>query len=340
MSLSEQAAVQDEPRTTADGDDGRGRDRPVPVRIAIIGYGKIAMDQHLPAIECEPRFELAATVDAGGRGHPGVPAFASHRELLAKAPALGIAAVAICTPPAARYRIARDCIAAGLHTLLEKPPGVTVGEVEALTALAVGAGTTLFTAWHAQANPAVAAAAEWLRDRRIRAMHVNWREDVRKWHPGQAWIWQRGGFGVFDPGINALSIVTRIFPAPLMISDAELRFPENRETPIAAQLAFASPAAEGPLEAVFDWRHDDAETWTIAVETSDGEHLELRDGGARLFLDGTESYASGPGEYPEIYRWFGDLIERGGSQVDLAPLCLVADAFLNGRRVLVEPFVA
>ena len=33
-----------------------------------------------------------------------------------------------------------------------------------------------------------------------------------RWHPGQEWIWQAGGFGVFDPGINALSIVTRILP--------------------------------------------------------------------------------------------------------------------------------
>jgi hypothetical protein len=44
-------------------------------------------------------------------------------------------------------------------------------------------------------------------------VEIVWHEDVRKWHPGQQWIWEPGGFGVFDPGINALSIATRIFPA-------------------------------------------------------------------------------------------------------------------------------
>ncbi len=36
------------------------------------------------------------------------------------------------------------------------------------------------------------------------------KEDVRRWHPGQDWIWEAGGFGVFDPGINALSILTEV----------------------------------------------------------------------------------------------------------------------------------
>jgi D-galactose 1-dehydrogenase len=44
-------------------------------------------------------------------------------------------------------------------------------------------------------------------------VNVIWREDVRVWHPGQDWIWQPGGLGVFDPGINALSIITHILPA-------------------------------------------------------------------------------------------------------------------------------
>jgi D-galactose 1-dehydrogenase len=32
-----------------------------PIRIAIIGFGKIAAEQHVPAIEANPRFELAAS---------------------------------------------------------------------------------------------------------------------------------------------------------------------------------------------------------------------------------------------------------------------------------------
>ena len=71
-------------------------------------------------------------------------------------------------------------------------------------------------------------------------MEILWHEDVRKWHPGQQWIWEAGGFGVFDPGINAFSIATKIFPGTLLVSAAELSFPDGAETPIAAEIEFAS----------------------------------------------------------------------------------------------------
>ena len=307
-----------------------------PYRIAIIGYGKIAQDQHVPSIEGEPRFELAATVSRGGNGHPGVRCFTSHTDLLDNLD--GITAVAICTPPSARFDIARDCILAGLDTLLEKPPGMTLGEVEELVKLAGEKGISLYTTWHAQDNPGVPTAAELLEGKRVRSMRIRWLENVRKWHPGQQWIWKAGGFGVFDPGINALSIATRIFPGTLIVRDAELTFAENHEAPIAAKITFASPAAEGELTAEFDWRETGGETWTIEVETSDGDRIELRDGGAHVYRNGEEVASPGRGEYPEIYRRFGDLLDSGASHIDLAPLRITADAFLLGRRLTTERF--
>jgi len=44
-------------------------------------------------------------------------------------------------------------------------------------------------------------------------------------------------------------------------------------------------------------------------------------------------------EYANLYAHFAELIRRGRADVDIAPLQLVADAFLCGRRVDVEPFV-
>ncbi|MFX8453540.1 hypothetical protein ABTL48_21335, partial [Acinetobacter baumannii] len=72
--------------------------------------------------------------------------------------------------------------------------------------------------------------------RQIKSVHVIWKEDVRVWHPGQTWIWEPGGLGVFDPGINALSILTRILPKPVFVTAAELAFPSNCQSPIAANL--------------------------------------------------------------------------------------------------------
>ena len=305
------------------------------IRIAIVGNGKIARDQHVPAIHGNPDFALAATVSRQGKGDPDHPCFTSYGELIA---AGDIDAVAICTPPAARYAIARECILAGLHCLLEKPPGMSLGEVEELAALAAHRQVSLFTTWHAQHANAVEAAAERLARRRIRSMRIDWREDVRKWHPGQAWIWEPGGFGVFDPGINALSIATRICPGALFVRSAELDFPAGRQMPIAARLAMASPAADGPISATFDWRETEGETWTIETVSDDGATLLLGEGGARLTVDGEPVPTPGPGEYPSLYRRFAELVAQRASHVDLAPLRLTAEAFLLGQRAEVEPF--
>lgn len=307
-----------------------------PLRIAIIGFGKIAQDQHVPSIALYDRLALAATVSRSGTGIEGLPCFRDHREMLREMPDLD--AVAICTPPSVRYDIARDCLEAGLHCLLEKPPAVTLGEIEDLACIAEGRQLTLFTTWHAQANPAVTAAAALLAGQRIAAMEIVWREDVRKWHPGQQWIWEPGGFGVFDPGINALSIAAKIFPGSLFVRAAELLFPANRQTPIAANLMLASPAADAPMPVTFDWRHSGGEAWTIDVRTESGQRVKLLDGGSRLEVDGEPQATEGAGEYATLYRDFIDLIDERRSHVDTGPLRLCADAFLLGRRTIVEPF--
>jgi predicted dehydrogenase len=307
-----------------------------PLRIAIIGFGKIAKDQHVPSIALYDRLELAATTSRQGKGAEGVPCFTDHRDMLRRMSDLD--AVAICTPPSVRYDIARECLEAGLHCLLEKPPAVTLGEIEDLACIAEGRQLTLFTTWHAQANPAVAAAAELLAGQRIAAMEIVWREDVRKWHPGQQWIWQPGGFGVFDPGINALSIAAKIFPGTLFVKDAELLYPANRQTPIAANLRLASPSAGGEMPVTFDWRHSGGEAWTIEVRTEAGSTVKLLDGGSRLEVDGEPRGTEGPGEYPALYRDFISLIDERRSLVDTRPLRLCADAFLIGGWTVVGPF--
>jgi predicted dehydrogenase len=303
-----------------------------PIKIAIIGYGKIAEDQHLPAIGGIDRFELVATSSRSGQGMDRK--FTDWRELIRNVE--GLEAVAITTPPGPRYEIARECIAAGLHCLLEKPPTAGLAEIADLACLADAKPVTLYTTWHAQHHSTIDAAAKALAGKRIKSMQIHWHEDVHKWHPGQQWIWQAGGFGVFDPGINAFSIATKIFPGGLFVQSAELSFPENAQTPIAVDVTFTSPEADGPLTASLDWRRSEGEEWTITVETADGVQVRLEGGGARLILDGESSNDSGPGEYPDIYRTFLTLIDERRSLVDVAPLRLVADCFLTGRRKVVE----
>ena len=74
-----------------------------PIRIAILGYGKIAEDQHVPSIRGNDRFELVATSSRSGQGV--AHAFADWRDLIRSVE--GLEAVAITTPPGPRYAIAR-----------------------------------------------------------------------------------------------------------------------------------------------------------------------------------------------------------------------------------------
>ena len=304
-----------------------------PLRIAIIGFGKIAEDQHVPSIAANPRFELAATSSRSGQGVD--PVFTDWRKLLREVE--GLEAVAITTPPGPRYEIARQCIEQGLHVLMEKPPTATLGEVDDLGCLAEAKGVTLFATWHARHNPGVAAAAKALAGKRISEMQIVWHEDVTKWHPGQQWVWEPGGFGVFDPGINAFSIVTAIFPGSLFVHSAEFSLPHNAQTPVAAEIDFASDVSDGPLHCSLDWRRAEGDEWTISMKTADGLEVRLSDGGARLAFDGLEQNVGKSGEYADIYREFADLVDNRRSSVDVRPLRLVADCFLAARRTFVEP---
>jgi predicted dehydrogenase len=299
----------------------------VPIRLALVGIGKIARDQHLPAVAASGDFELVAAVSR----HATVEGVANFPDIDALvASGLAVDAVSLCTPPVGRHVIAAKALAAGWHVMLEKPPGATLSEVRALAP----EGRTLFASWHSRQAAGVAAAKAWLAGKPVTAGRIVWREDIRKWHPGQDWILAAGGLGVFDPGINALSIITELLPR-LRVEAARLRFPKGRDAPIAAEVTLA--AGDTLIACDFDFRETGDEHWTIEVATGAGTLL-LSDGGAKLAIDGVAKPLPASDEYPGLYARFAALIAAGESEVDLRPLELVADAFLLGERVETEAF--
>ncbi|WP_022706247.1 Gfo/Idh/MocA family protein [Paracoccus zeaxanthinifaciens] len=293
------------------------------LRIGLVGLGTIARAQHLPAIEATAGMVLTDVASRNAQAE-GV---ANHPDVDALLAAGGVDAVSLCTPPQGRFDQAMSVLRANRHLMLEKPPGATLSELELLAAEAKSRGLTIFATWHSREAAAVDACRDWLAGRTLRRTHIDWSEDVRKWHPGQQWIWQAGGLGVFDPGINALSILTAVLPAPARMVGAELHVPSNCQTPIAADLVMD---AGHPVTARLDWRQQGADIWQIRFETDAGTAI-LSEGGARLTIDGTEIQSGGNREYARLYSRFGDLVARGDSDFDLAPLRLVADAFMNGR---------
>ncbi len=263
------------------------------MKVALVGIGKIAVDQHVPAINASPDWELACTVSRSGKVN-GVEAFTDFDTFLAARP--DVTVVSLCMPPQPRFPYAEKALRAGRHVMLEKPPGQTLAEVHALIGLAETAGVSLYATWHSRMARGVAGAKAWLANKVVTKAHITWREDVRKWHPGQDWVFTPGGMGVFDPGINALSILTEILPAPVHLTAATLEFPANRDTPIAAMLTFS-----GGVSAEFDWRQEGPQTWDIEVETDQGS-MALRHGGNEVWIGGHKADGDGSimGEYPAL----------------------------------------
>ncbi|MCA1774181.1 MAG: Gfo/Idh/MocA family oxidoreductase [Loktanella sp.] len=298
-------------------------------KICLVGIGKIAQDQHVPSITASPDWELAATVSrAGSVG--GVQAFDDFDAFLAERPDVDV--VSLCLPPVPRFAYAARAIAVGRHVMLEKPPGATLAEVQRLDSMARAAGVTLFASWHSRMAKGVAAAKAFLADKTVTGGHIDWRENVRQWHPGQDWVFEPGGMGVFDPGSNALSILTEVLPQPVHLTGAELGVPGNRQTPIHAELTFT-----GGITATFDWLKKGEQLWEMTLEAG-ADRVHLTEGGNACTINGASAALTDLDEYPALYAHLTGLLDRGASDVDLSPMVHVSDAMTLGRRVSVADF--
>jgi predicted dehydrogenase len=307
------------------------------IRIGIVGVGKIARDQHIPSIAANPAFTLVAAASRNAQV-PGVANFHSMDEMLRGVSDLD--AVAICTPPQTHYEAAKQALAQGKHVLLEKPPCTSITQLENLVRLAREADRTLYQTWHSQHAHAVEPAARILRQRQLLSAKVTWKEDVRKWHPGQSWIWQAGGFGVLDPGINAFSILTRIIDEPIFPTTARLFVPANCDSPIAAEIGLVCDGG-APIAVELDFRHTGIQTWDIELQTDSGS-LRLSAGGGLLNVADQPVPAEAgalESEYEAIYRHFAELIAKRAVAVDARPLRLVADIFMIAKHITVAAFV-
>lgn len=304
------------------------------IKIGLVGIGKIANDQHLPVLADSADFQLVAAASR----HATVAELACYTSLEQMLDAQPeIEAVALCTPPGPREADAMLALSRGIHVLLEKPPGATLGAVRELVA-AAGSGI-LNASWHSRHAPAVANAKGWLAGRKIFDVAIDWREDIRVWHPGQDWILGAGGMGVFDPGINALSILTYLIAEPIVLAGARLGVPAGRQAPLTADLRLRTHSG-APIRAGFDFLQVGDQTWTIRILTDAGELL-LSDGGARMAVNGVNvtNTSTRHHEYEGVYRHFAACIRSGVSDCDLRPFEIVADAFLVGEQTTLPAFV-
>jgi D-galactose 1-dehydrogenase len=300
------------------------------LKIGLVGFGAVAR-RHVDVIARSQQFELVAIASVTPVvGGPNCPVFNHHREMLTHSPELQ--AVAICTPPGVRYQIAREALLAGKGVLLEKPPSVTVGEIMALEQVARKMERSVFTAWHSRFNKAVDRAQELLCKREVRTIRIKWLEDVGRWHANQDWIWEPKGLGVFDAGINAISILTQILPKPVIVTDSVLWSLPGRHTPIAAEMNGHLADGSGEWRIDLDWRCPE-ECRELHIECTDGTALRLSQSGRSLEVDGVPLIAESNQEYDRLYTHFNSLLVARRSDVDFEPLRVIADAFMIARHL-------
>lgn len=107
-----------------------------PLRLGLVGCGRVAALGYVPAARRLPAVRLVAVADTElsrcREGAPGVASFASAAGLIES----GMAeALVLATPAAAHLPDARLAAAAGLPALVEKPPALDAVEAAALVAL-------------------------------------------------------------------------------------------------------------------------------------------------------------------------------------------------------------
>ena len=146
--------------------DGRGEP---PVRVGVIGVGSMGR-HHARAYSELPSAKLVGIADDDAERAAAV---AAQRRTRALSPAELIEAaeaVSVVVPTAQHYAVARECIAAGVHVLVEKPFVASQPEGRELAALADRRGVTIQVGHIERFNPAVRAAREVLAEREIIAI--------------------------------------------------------------------------------------------------------------------------------------------------------------------------
>jgi len=154
-----------------------------PLRVAIIGCGKVSQNMHLPALAKSSRCELVAVCDASRAVADGVARrYGVDRVYNDVEAVLGddeVDAVVIAVGDPAHVSIALRSLEAGKHVLIEKPLGVTAAECRPLRAAVAKAGRVLQVGVMKRSDPGL----EYARQAILDLGHIL---SFRVWYRGSA----------------------------------------------------------------------------------------------------------------------------------------------------------
>ena len=240
---------------------------------AIVGFGFIAENGHLPAYRARGDFEIVAVADscaarreAAERAIPGVRVYEDHETMLAKEGG-ALDFVDVTTPPYAHAPVARAALARGLHVLCEKPMATSVADARAMLAAAEKTQRVLFPAHNYKKAPVIRAVKSVLDEGTIGDVHQVTLQTFRSTHArgvdewNESWRREKryaGGGIAMDHGSHTFYLAfdwLRAFPTAITakMSNRTASSEFDTEDTFSATITFPTGTAHAHL------------TWTAGV---------------------------------------------------------------------------
>ena len=130
-----------------------------PLRIGVIGVGGIARSVHLPSLNDIPGAEVVALCDLVEQraidqaSRYSIPrTYTLYREMLRREE---LDAVFVLVEPGNLFHVVMGCLEAGIHTFMEKPPGITSYQAASLLRASQAAGRILQVGFNRRHIPLV-----------------------------------------------------------------------------------------------------------------------------------------------------------------------------------------
>lgn len=294
---------------------------------AIIGFGNVAANGHLPGWREHPDFSIVAVVDPDAERRnaacqmlPGVGAYATIGELLASEQ---LDFVDIAAPPALHAAAIEAAAAAGVHVLCEKPLTTSISEYRRIQAAVQGAGTVLHTVHNWKYSEAFLAVSALVRDGLLgplRSVSFETERNGCAAATGDNWRMDRavGGGGILvDHGWHAFYLMLALAgerPLRIRAQLEKRRYPEA-SVEDTAQCVVDFPSLRGQIH--LTWAADSRRTcWTVR-----GDHGEVIVDDDRLLVRGRDgsrqqplrSALSAGSHHPD---WFGGVVTEFRAALD------------------------
>ncbi|WP_045746643.1 Gfo/Idh/MocA family protein [Actinoplanes rectilineatus] len=302
-------------------------------RAAIVGTGSIA-NAHAAALHgLEDRVQLTAVVDvdparAHGFAHEwAVPSVAPDLATLLAAGDVDL--VHVCTPPSTHAALALQCLEAGVTVVLEKPPTLSLAELDILIEASARTGAHVATVFQQRFGPGTPrlrslAAAGDLGAPLLATCHTHWYRDDAYYAVPWRGRWEtEGGGPTMGHGIHQFDLLLSILgPWEQVVAVAARQSrPTDTEDVSLAIVTFAGGAVASVVNSVVSPRQVSALRFDYAHATIELTHLYG-------YTDDDWTVTPAPGHEHLTAAWAGSPSTAGNGH--LAQLAAVLDALDAG----------